>query len=137
MDIWDDCIYDMLLHHAPVKTRVHSVQDPWSTVQYSIVQYSTVSTAYVKLDTGHYQALNIGYATTQAPSCHHWKPHMPPLQHPTCHHSNTHTPPLQTPTCHHSSYQKLVVWRRRRRRRKESLSEDPWFHLCGLWVKKI
>ena len=59
----------------------------YRTVQYSIVQYSTF---YVKLDTGHYQVLNIGYTTTKAPSHHNCNPHMPPLQPP---HTTTQAPP--------------------------------------------
>ena len=48
------------------------------------------------------------HATTQAPSRHHWNPHMPPLEPPhtttrtlTHHHSNPHLPPLKLPLCHH------------------------------------
>ena len=121
------------------KTRVHTQHRTHG------LQYSTVC---VKLDAGHYQVLNIGYNTTQAPSRHHLNPNTPPLQPPpatiptpTHHHSNPHPPSLQPPHAttpthshHHSSSQKLVVWRKKRRRK--SPFEDPRFYLWGPWVKK-
>ena len=86
------------IHNSKTNKSTYSAQDPWSAVQYSIVQYSTLQflLSWICYHSSSLMSpLQPPHATTPTPTCHHSNTHMPPLQPP---HDTT-----PTPTHHHSS----------------------------------